>query len=466
MTQENMVKVYAPINVQEHVEKAAEEKASFLAFPEEKQGDLQYIRSILVSAGTNKNGAHFLPSEMMKAHNTVVHKAIDIEHEEDKVIGHIYDCAFLFKDGTPFDPKKVIVEYQEASQDPDSLDIDIAVAGVVHKMRFPELSDEISGGDWKVSMECFFRDFDILVGNQIISRQEAQALGYNPEALIGGFVKVVVGSTELGKHFASRVLRDITFSGMGIVKNPANPHSIILETAAHKERMEKGPQVIDLEQIDNLRGNAINVRGDSKKEEASETDLDLQKINAINEEGVDAAEDNDIYVELDKETGGIKRVFSTNKEEGAIRWSGPGIGGPGSINSYPDEICKSFKKRVTKFNALDQSEGVVLHEHWCALFEEACPVIGATAKAPECLRNQKNRTTRDEGDNTLTKTVREHLDGGPGNTFMTVPTQPTLSRDAASTDDRLEQSARLRQQAQNLRNSLREFVAAEKKTSK
>ena len=86
MVEENKVIVYAPIEVEENVEKAAMEKAAVLAFPDEKQTDLQYMRSCLVSAGTNKNGAHFLPSEMMKAHNTVVHKAIDIEHDEEKVI--------------------------------------------------------------------------------------------------------------------------------------------------------------------------------------------------------------------------------------------------------------------------------------------------------------------------------------------------------------------------------------------
>ena len=164
MTTENKVRVYAPIQVQEEVEKIAQEKASALALPDEKQGDLRYIRSVLVSAGTNKNGAHFLPSEMMKAHSTIVNKAIDIEHDEERVIGHIYDCAFVYKDGEQFDPGQVLGEYAEAGQDPEGLDIDIVIAVVIHKMRFPEIAEEISDGVWKVSMECFFRDFDIKIG--------------------------------------------------------------------------------------------------------------------------------------------------------------------------------------------------------------------------------------------------------------------------------------------------------------
>jgi len=470
MAEENKVTVYAPIDVQKYVNKAAQEKASVLAFPEEKQSDLQYIRSIMVSAGTNKNGAHFLPSEMMRAHNTIVHKAIDIEHDEERVIGHIYDCAFLFKDGEQFDPGKLMAEYQETSSDPDDIDIDIAVAGVVHKMRFPEIAEEINNGDWKVSMECYFKDFDIKIGNQIITRDEAQALGYNPAELIGGFVKVTAGQKALGKHFVARVLRNITFSGMGVVKNPANPHSIIMETAAHKELMEKGEQVIDLEQIDNVRGHRIELGSENNSEPGKdEVDNSEEKADTLVQKVIPVADEEtaeeEIYIEVDKETGGIKRILSVGgKEDAAIRFTGPGIGGPGSINSYPDEMCKSFKKRVTKFNALDQSEAVVVHEHWCALFEEPCPVIGASAKAPECLRNQRNSVTRDDDRTTITKTIREHVDDAPGNTFTTVLQNEQTPR-SESAADRKEHTARLRQQARDLVSSLREYTAAEKKTS-
>jgi hypothetical protein len=462
MVEENKIRVYAPIQVQEEVEKSAREKASVLAFPEEKQGDLQYIRSLLVSAGTNKNGAHFLPSEMMRAQGTIVNKAIDIEHEEDKVIGHIYNCAFLFKDGTEFDPRKVMAEFENTARDPDSLDIDIVTTGVIHKMRFPDLAEEISNGDWKVSMECYFKDFDIKVGEQIITRDEAKALGYNPDDLIGGFVKVMAGQKALGKHFVARVLRNITFSGMGIVKNPANPHSIIMETAAHREQMERGEQVVDLEQIDNLRGHKIELSSTKEKEQEEVATA----IKVVSEEG-DMEVVDQVYVELDKETGGIKRVLTVGgKEDAALRWTGPGLGGPGTVTSYPDEICKSFKKRVTKFNALDQSEAQVVHEHWCALFEEPCPVIGATAKAPECLRNVRNRTVRDERDDTLTKTVREIVEGAPANTFQTVVHQPAgVEQVSRASVDRHQQVARIRSDAEELRNSLRSFVAAEKKTS-
>ena len=468
MAVENKVTIEAPIRVLDTVERDAQEKAAVLAFPDERQGDLQYIRSILVSAGTNKNGAHFLPSEMMRAHNTIVHKAIDIEHDETKVIGHIYDCAFMYKDGESFDPMKLMAEFKETSRDPDEMDIDIAIAGVIHKMRFPEYADEISRGEWKVSMECFFKDFDIKVGNQIITRTEAVTLGYTPEDLIGGFVKIMAGQKALGKHFVARVLRGITFSGMGIVKNPANPHSIVLETAAHKELKERGDVVINLESIDNLRGHSIIVN--TNKEAATEVEKveektdTLVEVTALTEEGTDASDGRmQVYVEIDEQTGGIKRILSTGGKENALRYTGPGIGGPGSINYWPDSLCASFKKRVTKFNALDQSEAVVLHEHWCALFEEACPVIGASAKAPECLRNQRNSVTKDPADSTITRTLREHLDNAPSNTNTTVLQTGSIAVDSMSA----EHITKMREEAKALRDSLREYVlSAEKKTSK
>ena len=65
------------------------EYASKLELPENDQDDLLFMSAILVSTGTNKNGATFLGSELIKAKDTIALKPLDIEHEEDKIIGHI-----------------------------------------------------------------------------------------------------------------------------------------------------------------------------------------------------------------------------------------------------------------------------------------------------------------------------------------------------------------------------------------
>ncbi|KKM86331.1 hypothetical protein LCGC14_1280000, partial [marine sediment metagenome] len=279
-----------------------------------------------------------------------------------------------------------------------------------------------------------------------------------------GFVKVMAGHKEMGVRQVSRVLRHITFSGMGIVKNPANPHSIIMETAARKELMEKGEQVVDLEMIDNLRGHKVVLSekaGKTQVDKEDEVSDNLVEVsNALADE-----ETPKLFIELDEETGGISRVLtvSPNKEV-AARWSGGGLPGPGSVMSSPDSLCVSFKKRLTKYNALDQSEGAVVQEHYCALFEERCPVIGATAKAPECLRNQRNSVTKNSEDTTITKSIREHVNDAPGNTFTTILTKQITSKGSLAA--RAEQIVRLREEAQSLRNSLREFkIETEKKNS-
>lgn len=452
---ENKVMLYAPISVDSNIEKAAAERAQFLAFPEEKQRDLQYIRAILVSAGTNKNGAHFLPSEMVKARTTISNKAIDLEHEEDKVIGHIYDCAYMYRSGEVFDPEKTMAEFQSSGKVFDDTDIAIAVAGIIHRLRFPDLAKEVADGNWKVSMECLFSDFDIMIGKQIISRQEANALGLKTEDLVGNFIKVVAGFKDCGKQYVARVLRNINFSGMGIVKNPANPDSIILETAAHRKLLESASQVIDLERLDNLRGHKVIINS--------------APVIQIHSTASQTTEYPKTFVELDPQTGGIQRVLTaskSDKEDATLRNSGPGLGSPGSVTSFIDSTCKSFKKRLTKFNALDQSEGVVIREHWCALFEEACPVIGASAKAPECLRNKYNRTVRDPADNTLTRTIREHLDSGPGNSLTFNPQTEILEESPKMTAATNDELSKLRSESASLLKELREFTASQKKTSK
>jgi hypothetical protein len=78
------------------------------------------------------------------------------------------------------------------------------------------------------------------------------------------------------------------------------------------------------------------------------------------------------------------------------------------------------------------------------------------------LRNQRNRTVKDDVDNTLTKTVREHVDSAPSNTFTTVLTHNTASLHS----ERADQIRRMRESAEGLKNSLRAFISTEKKTLK
>ena len=128
----------------------------------------------------------------------------------------------------------------------DKKEIHIAIAGIVYKDRFPNMANEIADKQWKVSMECYYRDFDVKVGDLIISQKEAEVLGLTKteDGVFGGLAKVIKDGVEIASGKLTRVLRGICFSGCGVVKNPANPDSIVLETANNKENVN-----IDKEEI-------------------------------------------------------------------------------------------------------------------------------------------------------------------------------------------------------------------------
>ncbi len=224
------VTVVAPLKI----EMAAMSKAAAaLNLPpvEDRQPDLQYLTAIFVSSGMNKNGAVFMGSELVKARKSIANKAVDIEHAEQSIIGQITNSAYLTRDGNAMDAETASTGMTTSAL--DGTDMDIAVSCIIHKARFPEIAQEIIDGNWMVSMEAFFRDYDVKVGELIIPREQAAALGY--EDMIGKVVRVKDGDKELGYHLVGRVLRDITFAGVGIVKNPANERSVILEAAALNE---------------------------------------------------------------------------------------------------------------------------------------------------------------------------------------------------------------------------------------
>lgn len=208
--------------------------------PEERQPDLQYITSVFVSSGFNLNLAYFLPSELIKSRDTIVDKPLDIEHEQDKVVGHLCKSAFAYKDGTMFDPVEAKEQY---GTDVDKLSMDILASAKLYRARYPELAQDVSDGKYSVSMECYFKDYDIIVNNIIIPKIEAKKAGLIKA--VDNTIKVVEGDKSMGVHKVGRVLRDMLFSGCGLVENPANPDSVILETASKSVMMETASRIED-----------------------------------------------------------------------------------------------------------------------------------------------------------------------------------------------------------------------------
>jgi hypothetical protein len=191
-----------------------------------KQIDLYYIKSILVSTGWNKNDDVFDPSQTWAARNTPEDKQFNFMHNENDIIGHITGSYVVDKNG------------QAIAEDQQPNDFDIITEAVLYnswtnpenRERMSKLIAEIEQGKWFVSMECLFSGFDYaLMGSQ----GEAKILQRNEgSAFLTKHLRAYGGTGEYEGYKIGRLLREISFSGKGLVSKPANPRSIILDSSS------------------------------------------------------------------------------------------------------------------------------------------------------------------------------------------------------------------------------------------
>jgi hypothetical protein len=308
--------------------KAAASKIIDLPKGSEKQPDLAYFSAIFVSTGENLNHAYFAGSELVAAEGTITNKALDIEHEEEDIIGHIYARTFIDKEGNKLDLTE-LASKETASL--DKQDMHIAIAGIIYKNRFPEIAKEVAAGKFCVSMECYYQDYDVKIGELIMTRREADALGLASESadIVGKVAKVLKKGKEIASGTIARVLRNICFSGCGIVKNPANPPSVILETAKEKHKVdEEGTIILDYD--------------------ALQTDENEENNN----------------VTSDKVDTKPAKARDGNMDD--------------TVN-----VCASYKRRL-----LDK-HGQVVQNDWCTLYDAACTSFSRDTSDPNCLRTKE-----------------------------------------------------------------------------
>jgi hypothetical protein len=325
----------ADIKVQEESTELRKAAASVINLPKdgEKQHDLLYFTALFVSSGANLNKAYFMPSELIKAENTIVNKALDVEHKEEEIIGHIYDRAFIDPAGNKLDIRELAAGNGDAI---NTQTMHVIIAGIVYKNRFPNLAEEIAKSEWKVSMECYFKDYEVKVGNLILSRQDAEAMGFAEETMFAKMARVIKNGAEIAKGNVERVLRGIAFSGCGIVKNPANPPSVIMETANNKDIKVDDKEVITLD-YDKLK-------------------VDDNKLTSSNIENPPVTSD-------------------TDKEKSEMVYNDT-VG-----------ICVSYKKRLFSHEPAGPDTEVI-HENWCTLYDKDCASSSRDTTDPNCLKNQ------------------------------------------------------------------------------
>lgn len=197
-----------------------------------RQGDfdLEYIKTRLVSTGMNLNDDYFDPVEVFAARATPEDKPINDNHDCARIIGHMVGNWVSGDDG-------VAVADDCAVEDlPAKFHVD--VGGVLYKRwakadlqkHFDQILADVREGKKFVSMECLFRGFDYYVVDKagaakIIHRAEGTAFLTKHLRAYGGAGKFQDYET------VGRVLRNVVFSGKGIVDQPANPESVIFASA-------------------------------------------------------------------------------------------------------------------------------------------------------------------------------------------------------------------------------------------
>lgn len=362
---ENKITLTAPL-----VELASADGEDFgVPAHDDRMPDLQYISAVLVSTGMNLNGAVFMPSELIAARDTMLNKPLDVEHIQHALVGHIYDRAFMNKDRSVFKPLDKLAEVGAADIDKEAFDV--AVLMHLYKLRFPDVAAAVSSGNYSVSMECYYSHYDVMIGELVLSMDEASKYGLTPEKVMeysGTLADVVMPDGRRVGAVIGRVLRNLMFSGCGLVESPANPESVILEAAKTDTLPSTGGLSLDL--------------------------TGCQPIQYVSKNRM---ENKNSFTKASSSINVFTDPPDTSSAESARRSDNPGT-------------CVSYKRVVeagpdgegstpTAPSGLGAAPGdTVVATSYCALFETACPSY-ADATDARCLRNILERTVKDEVSN-------------------------------------------------------------------
>ena len=186
--------------------------------------DIFGLESVLASIGWNENDDVFTPLETWRARATPINKKFNFMHNEKDIIGHITEAKVLDSKGN------IIPDDTPESDLPEFFEI--SVGSVMYSIwedktlqeRANALMAEIPEGKWFVSMEVLFPGFDYALSKG----SEHRILERNEEtSFLTKHLRIYKGKGEYEGWRVGRVLKDMFFSGKGLVNNPANKRSLI-----------------------------------------------------------------------------------------------------------------------------------------------------------------------------------------------------------------------------------------------
>lgn len=251
----------------------------FAVAQNDNQPDLYYMKSILVSTVWNKNDEIFTPEDTWLARNTAEDKPLNVHHKALDIIGHhtanvcVNDDMEVIPDDTPVDalPEKFHILLNSVIYTQlDDLD---------KKKEVQKIVEEINQGHWFVSMEAYFTDFDYALKTEnsykIVKRTKSTAF-------LTKFLRMYGGSGVYKNNEESfrvgRVLRNIYFAGAGLVKDPANPESIIFRSMSE---MTVEELQVKLDEMTGKYKGSVQMLAASKAEVQSLKDKNVELANKL-----------------------------------------------------------------------------------------------------------------------------------------------------------------------------------------
>jgi hypothetical protein len=212
------------------------------------QFDLHYLYTILVTSGWNRNDDVFPRSEIVGARNTPVDKPFNVEHDPNRIIGHITGSVLVNDDWQVL---------QSDCMDDLPAKFHILTSAVIYKhlsgrdetltKATSEMLEQIARGEWFVSMECLFSDFDYAV---IDRNDKHHVIARNADsAFLTKHLRAYGGQGVYQDKRIGRMMRSLAFTGKGLVRNPGNEPSVIIDDVnAFKgvfASIEKDPIIIN-----------------------------------------------------------------------------------------------------------------------------------------------------------------------------------------------------------------------------
>lgn len=226
------------------------------------QPDLIRRYSILASVGWNNNDDVFFREELFNARDTPVDKQVNFMHNELDIIGHMTESFIL-------DQNRNLITNASFNELPENFDI--GVGFVLYKIwenkaradLINKVIAEIDSGNWFVSMECMFPNFDYAVidknnNHKVIARNERTAF-------LSKHLRAYGGNGVYQEYKVGRLLRGLFFSGKGIVDNPANKRSVILNSNFSSTASNLNIREEKMDELEKVKAELVKVQAENAK---------------------------------------------------------------------------------------------------------------------------------------------------------------------------------------------------------